>query len=229
MAAMPEAPVDLARLHVVVPVRSLSDGKVRLASALDAEERSALVVGMLRRTLSVLAAWGRATAIHVVSRDPELLAMAAGAGALPVEQATGGLNEAIRVARAAAVAAGATALLVLPGDLPTLEVDSLDRLLDAADAALAAGGGRPVVALAPADAGEGTNALLCAPPAAIEPRFGRASLAAHLRAARTRGASVQLVVDAALGFDLDTPEDLVQLELGRLIEIERLGEEPLVA
>ena len=83
-----------------------------------------------------------------------------------------------------------------------------------ADAALAAGGGRPVVAIAPADARRGTNALLLSPPDVIEPQFGDASLEAHLRAAAEADASVQLVVDPALGFDLDTPDDLERLDLG---------------
>jgi 2-phospho-L-lactate guanylyltransferase (CobY/MobA/RfbA family) len=50
----------------------------------------------------------------------------------------------------------------------------------------------------------GTNGL-CSPTDAIAPGFGPASLERHLRAAEAAGASTQLVVDAALGFDLDTP------------------------
>ena len=49
------AHADLTRLHVVIPVRSVSGGKARLGGALDAEEREALVLGMLRQTLAVVA------------------------------------------------------------------------------------------------------------------------------------------------------------------------------
>jgi 2-phospho-L-lactate guanylyltransferase len=75
------------------------------------------------------------------------------------------------------------------------------------------------VVIAPADARSGTNALLVSPPDAIAPGFGPGSLERHLRAAEAAGASTQLVVDAALGFDLDTPDDLAVLGPARLAEL----------
>lgn len=214
---------DLTSLHVVVPVRTLAGGKARLGEALDAEERQGLIAGMLRDELAVVGAWGLAAATHVVSPDPEVVPIARAAGAHPLAQVGEGLNEAIRDARAAAIAAGATAILVLPADLPVLDVPALERLLDAADAAVAAGAGAPLVVIAAADARDGTNALLLSPPDIIEPHFGPGSLEAHLRAARDAGATVQLVVDPVVGFDLDTPADLERLEPARLAELEALG------
>ncbi len=214
---------DLTTLHVVVPVRTLSGGKARLGEALDAEERQGLIAGMLRDELAVLGAWGVAAAIHVVSPDPEVAPIAEAAGAHALAQVSEGLNEAIRDGRAAAMGAGATAILILPADLPILDVPALDRLLDSADAAMAAGTGAPLVVIAAADARDGTNALLLSPPGIIEPHFGSGSLEAHLRAARDAHATVQLVVDPVVGFDLDTPADLVRLEPARLAELEALG------
>ena len=214
---------DLTSLHVVVPVRTLAGGKARLGEALDAEERQGLIAGMLRDELAVLGAWGLAKAIHVVSPDPEVAPLATAAGAHPVVQVGDGLNEAIRHARAAAMGAGATALLILPADLPMLDVPALDRLLGGADAAMAAGTGAPLAVIAAADARDGTNALLLSPPDIIEPHFGPGSLEAHLRAARDANATVQLVVDPVVGFDLDTPADLVRLDPARLAELEALG------
>lgn len=214
---------DLTTLHVVVPLRTLAGGKARLGEALDAEEREALVAGMLRHELAVVAAWGRAAIVHVVTLDPALMPLAQAGGARTLLQVREGLNDAIREARAVARTSGASALLVLPGDLPLLDVAALERLLEAADAALAAGAGAPIVVLAPADARDGTNALLLSPPDVIEPAFGPRSLELHARAARDVGASLQLVVDPALGFDLDTPQDLDRLEPQRLAELEALG------
>ncbi|HEX5465587.1 MAG TPA: 2-phospho-L-lactate guanylyltransferase [Candidatus Limnocylindrales bacterium] len=221
---MPAA-ADLSAIHVVLPIRSLSGGKLRLGAAVDAEERAALIVGMLRQTLAVLAAWPPAAAVHVVSPDPDVAAVALAAGARPLRQLDGRLNAAIRAARDVAQAEGATALLILPGDLPLLDAAALDRFHEAADAALAAGRGRPIVTLAAADAGDGTNALLCSPPATIEPSFGPHSLDRHLRAAREAGASIQVVVDPTLGFDLDTPADLERLDPHRVTALEALGAE----
>jgi len=221
---MPEgAHADLTRLHVIVPIRALSDGKRRLSPALDASEREALVIGLLRRTLATLTSWRAAAAVHVVSPDPEVAPIALAAGAHALHQAGTGLNEGIAAAREVALAAGATAMLVIPGDLPLLATEILDALVDAADAAIAAGSGHAVVVIAPADARSGTNALLVSPPGAIEPGFGTGSLERHLREAAAVGASTQLVVDAALGFDLDTPADLALVDPERLAELMILG------
>ena len=217
---------DLSAIHVVVPWRGADSGKSRLGGALDAEERGALVLGLLERTLTVLDAWSAVHQVHLVTGDASAAALVRRARpTLNVlgEPRTGGLNEALGVAAAAAAASGATAVLILPADLPLLDVVALDGLLEAADAALAAGDGRSVVVIAPADARGGTNALLLSPVSVIEPQFGEASLEAHLRAAARADASVQLVVEPALGFDLDTPEDLERLDAPTLLAIEHLG------
>ncbi|MGC8634262.1 MAG: 2-phospho-L-lactate guanylyltransferase [Candidatus Limnocylindrales bacterium] len=214
---------DLSRLHAVVPVRTLEGGKTRLGGALDAEEREELIIGMLRHVLGTLQTWGGATEVLVVSPDPALLSVARESGVRTLQQRTGDLNAAIRLGRDDAASGGATALLVLPGDLPLLVGAALNRLRDAADAALAAGSGASLVAIVPADARSGTNALLLSPPGVIEPAFGPDSLRAHLEAARAAGASVQLVEDPSLGFDLDTPAELERLDPARLAELQALG------
>jgi len=217
---------DLSAVHVVVPLRGIETGKSRLGQALDAEEREVLVLGLLGRTLDVLSAWPAARRIYLVTGDhatAELARRARPTLTLVGEPRDGGLNAALRAARDAAVEAGATCVLMLPADLPLLEVAALDRLLDGADAALAAGSGRPLVVAAPADARGGTNALLVSPPTLIEPSFGEASLEAHLRAAAAADASVQLVLEPAFGFDLDTPDDLERLDVESVLELERFG------
>jgi 2-phospho-L-lactate guanylyltransferase (CobY/MobA/RfbA family) len=113
---------------------------------------------------------------------------------------------------------------MLPADLPLLDGAALDRLLDGADAALAAGNGRPLVVVAPADARGGTNALLVTPPDVIDPQFGEASLESHLRAAAQADATVQLVHDSALAFDLDTPDDLERLDTESVLDLEHRGQ-----
>jgi len=140
------------------------------------------------------------------------------------EPRAGGLNAALRAARDAAGSAGATAVLMLPADLPLLDRAALERLLDGADAALAAGNGHALVVVAPADARGGTNALLVSPPNLVDPAFGESSLAAHLLAASKADATVQLVIDPALGFDLDTPDDLERLDTDAVLELEHRGQ-----
>lgn len=224
-----ESTADLARLHVLLPVRGLGDGKARLGSALDAEERESLILAMLRHSLAVLDRWEACRRVHVISRDRTVRAVAARAGASVLSEPEGSdLNGALRAGRAVATADGATAILCLPADLPLLSLEALGRLLDGADAAVAAGNGRPIVAVCPADARGGTNALLVSPPDVIEPSFGEASLEAHVRSAARAGATLQLILDPQLGFDLDTPEDLERLDETVLLELLRLGNESAV-
>jgi 2-phospho-L-lactate guanylyltransferase len=162
----------------------------------------------------------------VSASNSELDVIAPGFGSVGfVPDPGSGLNGALRAGRDAALAAGATAVLMVPADLPLINHASLDNLLAAADAALAAGNGRPLVAIAPADARTGTNALLVTPPSTIEPHFGPESFEAHLRAAAVAHATVQIVDDAQLGFDLDTPEDLERLDPARQMELEAIGDE----
>ena len=227
MSAEAARPADrtLEPIHVVLPLRSVSGGKARLGEALDAEEREELVLGLLLHCLSVLASWPRCERIHLVSPDPVLAAVTAHAGAdIVVHRQLGeGLNEGVRLGVVAAEEDGAASVLVLPGDLPLLTVDALDELVLAADAALAAAGGGPLVAITPSDARGGTNALLLHPPDVIAPCFGSASLEAHLRAAEAADAAVQVVDDAVLGFDLDTPDDLELLDPVRLRDLMLAG------
>lgn len=215
----------LEPIHIVLPMRTVSGGKARLGGALDAEEREELVLGMLLHTLQVLSEWPVSRQVHLVSPDPVLGAATRQAGMeVRVQRQAGeGLNAGVELGVEAARAAGATSVLVLPGDLPLLSVSALEQLLLAADAGLAAASGGPLVTLVPADAGGGTNALLLCPPTAIAPAFGPESFAAHLLAAEAAGAAVQVVSDTDLGFDLDTPDDLERLEPGLLQRLTELG------
>ncbi len=224
-ADRPTRATELEPIHVVLPMRTVSGGKARLGEALDAEEREELVLGMLLHTLGVLAAWPVWRRIHLVSPDPALDAATRSVGIeLSVHRQRGeGLNDGIRLGVSAAREEDAASLLVLPGDLPQLSVSALEELLTAADAGVVAAGGGPLVAVAPSDAGGGTNALLLRPPDVIAPAFGPGSFEAHLRAAEAAGAAVQVVSDPVLGFDLDTPDDLERIDPLQLRQLTELG------
>ena len=201
---------SLSRIVAVVPVRSLSSGKSRLGEPLDAEERADLVLALLRRTVEQALAASRLAGVVVVSEDADLLQQARVMGAASLLQERPGLNEGLAEARAAADPE-ATAIMVLPADLPSVVASAIDELAEAAELAQRAAPDRPVVALVPDRHGTGTNALLVAPPDAIPFRFGAGSRVAHCSAARAAGASyVELA--GPLTFDLDTPEDLLEAD-----------------
>ena len=196
----------MPRIVAIVPVGSLEGAKSRLGEVLDAEERRDLVTRMLVRTIEAgLGATGIAETI-VISPDPDALAIAAAAGARTMRQRTQGLNQALDWARDDAAAGGATAVLILPIDLPLVTAGALERVLAAADS-----GPEPVVALVPDRHRRGTNALLIRPPGAIAFAFGGDSRDAHAAAAAAGGVRF-LELESPLSVDLDTPEDLLLLE-----------------
>jgi 2-phospho-L-lactate/phosphoenolpyruvate guanylyltransferase len=189
---------------VAIPVRALEGAKSRLGAVLDAEERRDLVTRLLRRTVSAALATPGVVEVIVVSPDPEVLAIADGAGARPVVQRSRGLNPALQEARGAM--GPGRRLLVIPSDLPAVTTEALA-------AVLAAGGeaGSPSVVLVPDRHGRGTNALLLDPPDVIDPAFGGDSRAGHAWLASSADAAF-VEVQGVLDLDVDTPEDLLLAE-----------------
>jgi 2-phospho-L-lactate guanylyltransferase len=195
---------SLARIVALIPVRSLEGAKSRLGESLDAEERADLVVAFLRRTVEQALAASKLSGVVVVSEDVDLLRSARTMGAASLHQRQPGLNPGLDEARTAAGR-------VLPVDLPEIASSAIDAVAEAAELALRAAPDRPVVVLVPDRHGTGTNALLIAPPNAIEFRFGTDSRAAHAAAAAAAGASY-VETSGPLAFDVDTPEDLLEAD-----------------
>ncbi|MEK6719959.1 MAG: 2-phospho-L-lactate guanylyltransferase [Chloroflexota bacterium] len=196
-------------VSALIPIGSLEAAKSRLGAVLDAEERRELVLRMLRRTVGACLATSGIDETIVVSPDHVALAEAERLGARPLRQIAGGLNEGVRQARDDAIARGATAVLVVPVDLPLVTPDALQAVVEAMDPEAVPP--EPLVALVADRHGRGTNALLIAPPDAIDPCFGGDSAAAHRAAAMTAGARL-LDLAGPLAVDLDTMDDLLLVE-----------------
>jgi 2-phospho-L-lactate guanylyltransferase len=214
----PAVRADLARTWALVPIRGLESAKTRLGGDLDAEERLDLVVDLLERTLRATRDSPRISGTIVVTMDPAAAGIARDHRAVGLVERAPGLNGAIRAARSVAIARGATAILVLPADLPAINANAVDDIVDAAGSALtstsdggAAASLRGLVALVGDRHGMGTNALLVSPPALIEPAFGLASRELHGAAAAAAGATL-LELDGPLSLDVDTSDDLVAAE-----------------
>lgn len=203
---------DLERTWALVPLRGLEDAKTRLGAELDAEERLELVVAMASRTLAATRDAAGLAGTVLVTADPAAAELAEAFGARTLVQRLPGLNAALREARTVAVVAGATAVLVIPIDLPAISAAAIGDLLAAAQPAVADPGTELVVAV-PDRHGTGTNALLVSPPGTIEPAFGEGSFEAHRRAARAAGAAF-LEVRGPLTVDVDTGADLLAAEAG---------------
>ena len=189
-----------AGVYTVVPVKDLRGTKSRLAPVLDPAARAGLTLYMMGRVVSRALEAG-VDAVGVVSPDPIVLDEALKRGATPLVQESRGLNPALEEGRTWATKNGASALLVLPADLPLIEAEDVRAVL--------AGAAAPVV-ISPDGARTGTNALLLRPPDALPFLFGLDSFEAHLRAARDRDAEARVCENQHLSFDLDTAGDLAK-------------------
>jgi len=197
---------------VIIPIRAIESAKSRLGGPLDAEERQALVRELLERTIRAAVGARGVARVLVVSDGEENLGLARELGAEAVGELGHGLNSALVQARRVARDGGADALLVLPADLPRVGVAAIEAIIAAAGDERAGAPGRPCVVLVPDRHGDGTNALLLAPPEAIPFAFGVGSHRRHARLATEAGAVYREIVDGPLSLDLDTPEDLLLAE-----------------
>ena len=215
----PTTPIDLSRTWAIVPIRGLETAKTRLGEDLDAEERLELVTELLRRTLVATRDAARVDGTVLVTMDPAAAGLAQDHGAIGLVERAPGLNAAIEAARSVAIAREATAVVILPADLPAITALAVDTLVESAAKASLDGEptARGVVAIVPDRHGRGTNALLISPPDLIEPEFGIDSLRLH-RDGAARASATIVELDGPLSLDLDTGADLetAELELGSL-------------
>jgi 2-phospho-L-lactate guanylyltransferase len=195
-----------ASVVAIIPVGSLDGAKSRLGAVLDAEERLELTLRLARQTIEAAVGSPGITETLVVTPDDAVRRLAEELGARPLRQRDGGLNRGIDAGRAEAIAAGAAAALILPIDLPEVSTDAIGAVLATLDRP-----GRPLVAIVPDRHGRGTNALLLAPPDAIDTCFGGDSRAAHAAAAEAAGAEY-VELGGPLRLDVDTPDDLLLAE-----------------
>jgi len=194
-----------AETWAIIPVKTLERAKQRLAPVLPAQVRRELVLAMLQSVLAAAAAAKGLSRILVVTPDQTVAALAPAKGAEVLREARArGLNAAVRLGLARAAAAGAARALVLPADVPLVTPGELDTLMGSAEA-----GAR--VVLVPAADGEGTNAMLLAPPAALAPAFGPGSYVRHLSQAVARRLDVGVLHLPGLAGDIDRPADLARL------------------
>lgn len=199
----------MTRIVAVVPVRSLLEGKSRLADVLSPRRRAALIESMLARVLASLRASNAIDRIVVVSPD-ETLSIPPGIERLRDRGV--GLNEAIRFAQRQ-LQGTAGAMLVVAADAPQVTALEIDRLVERA---------RDVeVAVVPDRHGLGTNAIWMRLPTRFEPQFGPQSAEAHLAEAKRLGLSRLLLPVPGLSHDVDVESDLegepMPAEVARLL------------
>lgn len=188
-------------LYAVVPVKILVRAKTRLAPALSFTQRLRLARQFLHSTLELLSQYPGARRTIVVSADLQALTLASSRGmtALP-QTAAGGINRAVEMGCQHARRRGAKAVLVLPTDLPCLNVRSLRQFTKPV--------ATPIVRIAADRHMSGTNALYLQPPLIGFASFGHDSLRRHRERAKSLGARFEVVREPCLQLDIDLPADL---------------------
>jgi 2-phospho-L-lactate guanylyltransferase len=192
-------------IWAIVPVKPLRLGKSRLAAVLSDDERAILNRTLFEQTLNTLQQTPEVTQTLVVSRDPAALAIARQYGARTVlEDGTPSLNGALSRATLLARNYATRGVLVLPADLPLLTKGDLFAFLEFARQA-------PCVVIAPDRHDNGTNALFVAPGGLIKYSFGPGSFERHCAEALKKGAKLEVMRNAHITLDLDTPDDFKML------------------
>lgn len=198
---------------IVIPIRSLSDGKTRLSPVLDSRQRSDLTREMLECVVRAALGTASQARVVVISPDPDALAdvgrIDPSIRLVYQNPERPGLNPALDQAAAAVREMGGSAVLILPADLPLISSADIDNLLRR-DA--------PVV-IAPDRHGSGTNALMVRLDAFGEPfvfQFGEGSYGKHHDEAARLGVDAMTAISLGTSFDLDTPDDLKELDALRI-------------
>ncbi len=188
----------------MLPMKSLLDGKSRLAPALNLDQRRALLERMFKHTLDAAAKYPGLDRTMVVSGCAETRARAGALGVQTLEEDTGaGLNGGVRQAQRALRRYGASHMMVVHCDLPRLEENDLRKLAQAGDSNR--------IGIAPDKVRQGTNGLSLAASVEFRFSFGPGSFALHLEEVKRLGLQPQVVESAGLEFDVDQPEHLADL------------------
>lgn len=195
--------------RAIIPVKALQQAKSRLADHLSLEQREQLVLTMLRHVLIVL--HENTIDTTVVSPDARVLSFAHSMGARVFEEEQAGHNRALQAAalrllnREMIVARNDIALLTLSADLPLIQVDEIQALLEESRT--------HDVVLAASQEGTGTNALLVHPPLTLPYLFGPDSLQRYLAESAQRHLRTKVHKSHGLSFDIDTIDDLELLQM----------------
>ncbi|MFN8453190.1 MAG: 2-phospho-L-lactate guanylyltransferase [Anaerolineae bacterium] len=185
-------------MFTVIPAKPFQQAKTRLAAVLSLAERANLSRHLLQRTIHLA---GQVGEVVVISRDAAVRRVAKEAGAWALVEMGAGLNGAVQQASEWVLAQGGQRMLVLPGDLPLVQLADIQAMV-------ALGQSSPALVIAPCQRRDGTNALFLNPPDLIPFAFGPGSFAQHQQAGWARGVIPIIYDSATLALDLDLPGDL---------------------
>jgi 2-phospho-L-lactate/phosphoenolpyruvate guanylyltransferase len=197
----------MMKTFAIVPVKRFENAKTRLSSMLDTEDRIRLSSLMLEDTLQILSVAPPLTQVIIVSADKRAdeIATKHGAKFLPEEKEKG-VNSAVALADIYCIEKeAADATIVIPHDLPLLDSIAISKACELAEKE------STCIVICPSVRYDGTNMLLRKPPSVIGTFYETDSYNMHVRTAIKLGIPVKPLLSKSLMYDIDTPEDALQL------------------
>ena len=182
------------RPAVVIPIKSFTVAKGRLADTLTPQQRANLA----QECAATVVKAAHDLPVFVVCSDSDVAVWARAHGAHVVDCPTPGLDVAVRAGCEAARAHGATHIIVAHADLPL-----------ATQLGHVARDGK--VSIVPDRHRDGTNVLSFPASVDFTTAYGPGSFDNHVRIAETLGLTVEVIHDDSLELDLDTADDLGEL------------------
>jgi 2-phospho-L-lactate guanylyltransferase len=191
--------------YILIPVKDLSQAKLRLAGLMTPEERKQLAWAMLERTFTEAARVQSVARVAVVSSYEPALEVAERYGMqMVIESEQTSESASIDFGSRRLEQLGAGAVLRLPIDLPLITAEDIEEVL-ALDVPA------PSTVIVPSRDGVGTNAILRRPPTLFQSHFGPDSLEKHLAEARLVNAQCEIIHLDGIGLDIDEPADIAEL------------------
>jgi 2-phospho-L-lactate/phosphoenolpyruvate guanylyltransferase len=189
---------------ILIPVKNLSSAKQRLASLLDQATRTELAQAMLLDVAETLASWVGRPEVALVTSDPFACDLARRFGFDVIHDSLNrSETDAIELATRICESRQEDFTLVIPGDVPSIQVAELEKILESMQ--------NEGSVLSPAADGRGTNAAFRRPAGLFPLRFGNNSFKPHLAAARATGKPLVVLPLPGVALDVDRPADLRRL------------------
>ncbi len=190
-------------IFALLPVKSPRNAKQRLSGFLSPAQRETLAIAMFEEVLGTLCSVRGLDRVVVATSDPNIADRARkhGATVFDEEQQVSHSNSADLAAKRA-MELGATAVILLPIDVPLVTAAEIESLIEHA---------RHGLIVVPSGDGTGTNGLVRCPPDSTQACFGPGSFRAHCEQAESRGVPLKVMRPPGILFDIDTPEDVAEL------------------
>ena len=205
------------KTFAIVPVKRFENSKTRLSSILDMDDRILLSSLMLEDTVKILSSVRSLTQVVIVSADKRAEEMATKHGVTFLrEEKEKGVNSAVASADIYCAKEAADATVVIPQDLPLLDAIEVSKACQ-----LAENESRCIV-ICPSLRYDGTNMLLRKPPSVIATFYDMDSYNMHVKAALKLGIPIKRLFSKSVMYDIDTPEDVLQLTKEQVVSARSL-------